>query len=263
MIEDIVIEPMTESLLLWRCLHHGPLSRDTIDHLPPSDEVPWERCRTRNLPLLAKLTQTYGVCAIVARDGQRIVGHLRFYPKAVCGMAGAGCLCLQQDFPAGPRDDFAETRFPPLSQIEDKTLVVHCLMTARPQQNTGSYQRKGLGTRMVKALIEWAHTNGWRHIEAESFEDLPIIYEVTGSAGHTFWEKLGFRLADRRPHPELQAQSDFVSQLEEQARSLGVPPERARDRLIMRLDLLMSFDEQDRQSNRVAPPPSGVIPAGG
>jgi len=25
--------------------------------------------------------------------------------------------------------------------------------------------------------------------------------------------------------------------------------------------LLMSFDEQDRQSNRVAPPPSGVIPA--
>ena len=23
----------------------------------------------------------------------------------------------------------------------------------------------------------------------------------------------------------------------------------------------MSFDEQDRQSNRVAPPPSGVIPA--
>ncbi len=111
---DIVVEPMTESLLLWRCLHHGPLSRDTIDQWPSGGEVPWERCRERNLPLLAKLTRTYGACAIVARDGERIVGHLRFYPKAVCGMKDAGCLCLQQDYPAGPAEDFAETAFPPL-----------------------------------------------------------------------------------------------------------------------------------------------------
>lgn len=238
MIEDVIIEPMTDDFLLWRCLHHGPLSHDTIDRLPPSGEVPWERCRKRNLPLLARLTQTYGACAIVARDGGGIVGYLRFYPKAVCTMAGAGCLCLQQDYPAGPAEDFADADFPALSQIEDKTLVVHCLMTGSTQCKENPYQRKGLGTRMVKALIEWARTNGWRSIEADSFEDLPVIYEITGSAGHTFWEKLGFRQAGRHPHPSLQERNEFVVRLEEQAASRGISPERARDQLIMRLDNL-------------------------
>lgn len=238
MMEDIVIEPMTENLPLWRCLHHGPLSRDTIEQRPSSGEVPWERCRKRNLPLLAKLTQTYGACALVARDHERIVGHLRFYPKAVCGMSGAGCLCLQQDYPAGPAENFADAVFPALAQIEDKTLVVHCLMTGSALHKENPYQRKGLGTRMAKVLIEWARANGWRHIEADSFEDLPLIYDFTGSAGHTFWEKLGFRLIDRHPHPDLQEQSEFVVMLEQQAELLGIAPERAKDRLLMRLDLV-------------------------
>ena len=202
---------MAESFLLWRCLHHGPLSRDTIDRWPSGGEVPWERCRKRNLPLLAKLTRAYGACAIVARDGERIVGHLRFYPKAVCGMAGAGCLCLQQDYPAGPAEDFAEEAFPPPAQIEDRDprrpLPDDGLLPAQgePVSAKGSSAR-----RMVKALIEWAKANGWRRIEADSFEDLPIIYGITGSAGHTFWEKLGFRLVDRHPHPYLQDRSEFV-----------------------------------------------------
>jgi GNAT superfamily N-acetyltransferase len=237
MIEDILIEPMAESLPLWRCLHHGPLSRDTMDQWPAGGEVPWERCRKRNLPLLAKLTRVYGACAIVARDGQRIVGHLRFYPRVVCGMAGAGCLCFQQDHPAGPAEEFAEEAFPPLAQIEDRTLVVHCLMMGSSLRKENPYQRKGLGTRMVRALVEWAQANGWRRIEADSFEDLPIIYGVTGSAGHTFWEKLGFRLVDRHSHPHLQDRSEFVVTLEEQAKWSGISSERAKDRLVMRLDL--------------------------
>jgi len=237
MVDNVVIEPMTDDFLLWRCLHHGPLSRDTIERLP-GGEVPWERCRARNVPLLAKLTQTYGACAIVACDGEQIVGHLRFYPKAVCAVAGAGYLCLQQDYPAGPAEDFADADFPPLSRIEDKTLAVHCLMTGSSQREENPYQRRGIGTRMVKALILWASENGWRSIEADSFEDLPIIYEITGSAGHTFWEKLGFHQVGRHPHPSLLERNEFVVTLEEQAASRGISPERARDRLVMRLDNL-------------------------
>ena len=75
--------------------------------------------------------------------------------------------------------------------------MIHCMMTGSPLQEKNPYQRRGIGSRMVEALIEWAQKNGWEHIEVESFEDLPIIYEVTGSAGHVFWEKLGFRLNDR------------------------------------------------------------------
>lgn len=237
MTQEIVVEPMTEDFLLWRCLHSGPVTRDTIDVFPADNPQPWERYRKRNLPLLRKLTQVYGACAIVARDGETIVGQLRFYPKAVCSMEGAGDMCLQQDWPAGPKDDFGKRDFPSLERIKDKTLSVHCLMTGSPQQKENPYQRKGIGLRMGRAMIDWARRRGWRWIEAMSFEDLPIVYGITGGAGHTFWEKLGFTLAERRPFPYLQEFPDFVRTLEEQAKSLGIAPERAREQLVMRLEL--------------------------
>ena len=235
--ENIIIEPMTEEFLVWRCLHDGPLSHDTIDQWQPSSKIPWERYRERNSSLLRKLTRTYGACAIIAHDNGRVIGKLRFYPKHVCDMEGAGSLCLQQDYPAGPSEDFANSSFSDPAKIMDKTLVVHCLMTGSSQQKENPYQRKSIGTRLVRTLIEWAKTKGWDHIEVDSFEDIPIIYEITGSAGHTFWEKVGFHIADRHPHPHLQNRSQFVLSLEEQAKLIGIPPAKARDRLVMRLDL--------------------------
>lgn len=240
MIGDVVVEPMAEEFVVWRCLHGGPLARDTIDQWPSASTLPLERYRDRNTPLLVKLIGTYGCCAILACDGDRIVRCLRFYPKAVCDMEGAGGLCLQQDSPAGPVEGFPDSDFPDPAQIEDKTLVVHYLMMGSSLQKGNRYQRKGIATRMVRALIAWAKANGWDWIGADSFEDLPIIYEGTGSAGHTFWEKLGFHLVDRHPHPELQDRSqfaEFITTLEEQAKSMALPPETARDRLVMRLDL--------------------------
>jgi hypothetical protein len=237
MSEDVVIEPMSEEFIVWRCLHSGPLSRGTIEQPPSGFPVDWERIRPRNVPLLKELTQVYGACAILARAGDRIVGQLRFYPQILWRMKDAGELCLLQDYPYGPSDDFSLADFPPLSQIQDKTLQIHCLMTGSPQQEDNPFQRKGIGTRMVRFLVQWAGARGWRRIEVEAFEDIPLIYRMTGSAGCSFWEKLGFHIADRHPHPHLREPSDFVEQLEEQAASVGIPPERARDRLIMRLDL--------------------------
>jgi GNAT superfamily N-acetyltransferase len=240
MIADVVVEPMTLEFVVWRCLHGGPLTLDTIDQWSSSDSMPWERYRQRNRSLLTKITKTYGACAILARDKDKIVGHLRFYPKGICGLKGAGGLCLQQDHPAGPADDFDDSDFSDAALIDDETLVVHCLMTGSAEQRENPYQRKGIGTQMVRNLIAWARANGWRRIEVDSFEDIPIIYEMTGGAGHTFWEKLGFHLVDRHPHPELQDRSrypDFIAALEEQARSMGIVPERARDQLTMCLEV--------------------------
>ena len=63
MVEDVVAEPMTEEFILWRCLHDGPLSRETIEKWSSGSTLPFEHYRKRNLPLLAKLTRTYGACA--------------------------------------------------------------------------------------------------------------------------------------------------------------------------------------------------------
>lgn len=231
---------MIEDFILWRCLHNGPLTSKTIDQGSSADSMSFGHYRERNISLLQKITRIYGACAIIARDGEEIVGQLRFYPKLICELEGAGGMCLQQDPAAGPTEDFVDIDFPPPSEIKDRTLVVHCMMTGSSMQKENPYQRKGIATRMVRALIEWARANNWEGIEAESFEDLPIIYQITGSAGHTFWKKLGFHLADRHPHPELQDRSqfsEFITTLEEQAISFGIPPERAKHRLLMRLDL--------------------------
>ena len=100
--ETIVIEPMTERFILWRCLHGGPLSENTINVLPKNKGEEWEAYRDTNIPLLEKIVKTYGTCAILARDGDQTVGFLRFYPKILYSMKEAGTLCLQQAFPAGP-----------------------------------------------------------------------------------------------------------------------------------------------------------------
>jgi GNAT superfamily N-acetyltransferase len=238
MIEDVVIQPMSECFVLWRCLHGGPLSRESINEWPSQAELPWARYRERNTPLLTKLTRIYGACAMIARDGDQIVGQLRFFPPAVWEMAGAGGLCLQQDYPAGPADVFAERGFPQRQVLQDQSLKIHCLMTGSPSQGQNPYQRRGIGTRLVQALIEWARTNGWESVIVDAFEDVPIIYEMTGSAGRSFWEKLGFRMVHRYPHPDLQQRDPFVVTLEEQAKAIGIPGEKARDCLFMRLDLI-------------------------
>ena len=38
-------------------------------------------------------------------------------------------------------------------------------------------------------------------------------------------------------HPDLTGQNEFIRTLEAQAKSLGIPPEHARDKLVMHLDL--------------------------
>jgi GNAT superfamily N-acetyltransferase len=186
---------------------------------------------------LAKLTLTYGACAILARADDKIVGQLRFYPKAIWDINDAGEMCIQQDYPNGPADDFVKTEFPPLEEMEDKTLAIHCFMTGSSQQKENPFQRKGIGTRMVNFLIEWASTKGWERIEVDAFEDIPLIYEITGSAGVSFWKKLGFEVADRHPHPYLQERNEFVAKLEEQAKSVGISKEKAKDRIVMHIVL--------------------------
>ena len=133
MIEDVVIRPMTEEFVLWRCLHDGPLSRESIE-LPTHPAVDWPARRATNVPLLRALMRTYGTCAMLAWDADRVVGFVRFYPKGVLELEAAGHLCLQQAFPNGPSGDILTSELPTLEKLEDRTLVVHCLMTGSPKQ---------------------------------------------------------------------------------------------------------------------------------
>lgn len=241
MLEDVKVEMMSSEFILWRCLHSGPLTKETVDHPKPHPHVPWDQLRVRNLPLLAKLTEVYGSCAVIARDGNQIVGQLRFYPKAICNMAAPGPgLCMQQEFPGGPADDFGKNEFPPLDQIADKTLFVHCMMTGSPQQKNNPYQHKGLGSRMVRTLIDWAGQRRWIAIEANAYADLPCVYAVTGQAGRAFWGKLGFHVIESGIEPAFveDGHQGFVETLLKEAAGRGIDADTAKTKYTMRLDLV-------------------------
>jgi len=234
---DIIIAPMTENLIEWRCLHSGPLSKDIMDAWPSDEAESFETSRARNIPLLRKIIQTYGTCAILARDGDQIVGHLRFYPKILCFREGdPGEFCLQQAFPAGPSDRLVDTAFPPLEDMHEKTLWVHCVMTGSPGQEENPYQRQGIGTRLARTLIRWAQERGWENIEVQTHQDIPLLYEHTGRAGRRFWEKLGFRVVQTDMDPGLNPEEELARRAREQAVAQGLDPE-VRTRYTMRLEL--------------------------
>jgi GNAT superfamily N-acetyltransferase len=232
---EILIRPMGEDFILWRCLHHGALSPDTIEQCPNAPPE-WPVHRAINVPLLTKLVRTYGTCAILAWDGDAVVGSLRFYPKAVCEMSGGDGMCMQQPFPAGPSETLVDRDFPPLEQIKDKTLSVHCLMAGSRAMGE-AYHRKGFGGRMVEALIQWATSRGWRAIEATALADLPLVYDITGQAGPSFWEKHGFRTVKTEIEPLLQGEHEFVATLRQQAAERGLDPDSVANKYVMRLEL--------------------------
>jgi hypothetical protein len=236
-LDDIVIEPMTERFVLWRCLHGGPLSPETIDRWPEDSRMPWSALRARNLPLLGKLIDTYGSCAILARAGEQVVGVIRFYPKAICALPEAGQLCLQQSFPAGPSERLVGQEFQPLEALEDRTLVVHCMMTGSPSQGTNPYQRRGLGTRLARALVAWARERGWQRVEANAYEDLDVLYAITGDAGLGFWQKLGFRVVQTDVEPELLRDGDFARTVRAQAAARGLGRAKVVNKYTMAIEL--------------------------
>ncbi len=232
----VMIEPMTEKCLVWRCLHGGPLNPGTIDDPKPNPHVDWPYIKARNLPLLKKLVSTYGTCAILARDGGAIIGTLRFYPKALCTFKDEGAgFCLQQKSPAGPPDQLAEQALLPLSRLRDRTLFVHCLFVVAPEDDPDRYRRNGLATRMVRELIQWGMKNRWEAIEANAYEEIPFLYAISGATGKRFWEKVGFRVIEQDTEPAMKG--EFYDAILKSAAEVGIPAEDATNRYKMRLDI--------------------------
>ena len=239
--ENVTIRPMTKDFILYRCLHGGPLSRETIGQCNPGDNRQWweqmqaERRFDKNLCFHERLIDAYGSSAMLAWDGDKVVGYVRFYPKVLSSLAEPGGLCMQGGPPAGLTDEMPKAELPTFDDLPEKMLMVHCMMTGSPSQKENPYQRVGIGSRMARKLIQWASREGWQAIEAPAYMDLPHIYAITGAAGRQFWEKLGFQVAEKRR--ELAMQGEFLALLQRQAVEQGMDPKEVQTRYTMRLDL--------------------------
>jgi hypothetical protein len=122
--------------------------------------------------------------------------------------------------------------FPIADEARRKPLRVNCIMICSPSQKKNLYQRQGVGSAMIRELISWAKQNRWSSVTAKAYNDLPAIYEITGQAGRTFWEKLGFSVVSQAIAKEITG--EFLKLLEEQAVEVGLEKSEACIEYIMR-----------------------------
>ncbi len=151
-------------------------------------------------------------------------------------------MCLQQLAPNGPPEDMARAEFPPLERLPDRTLFVHCLMLAPDARGADaygrpSYRRRGIGTRMARRLIEWAGERGWDAVEATAYVDLDMVYSITGVAGRSFWEALGFEAVETGVEAGFDQNPDILKVIVEQGRARGLSAEDVKAKYTMRRTL--------------------------
>ena len=208
----IEIKPMDESFILIDCLHHGP-----VDSSSPPRRVEKEWQDARNLPLhpwsdetiaeLAKeyrrisegwagdparefmreMIQRHGSCAMLAWEGGRIVGFLRFYPLCIAHLVTE----------AGGKRKHPVMASSKVLDSDPEALWVQCVMTSRPFETPDEVvkagARKGIGLKLARALIRWAKEHGWKRIVKGAHSDLDCFYGTCGGGGRAFWEKAGFK----------------------------------------------------------------------
>ena len=206
----IQIRPMEENQIHITCLHEGSLDGVAsalvpdvdVGDLPPH---PWsdrtildlaERCPgishgnsdfEEGREFLREMIQRYGTCALLAWEGQNIVGQIRFYPMTIAR------LIMDSQTDPSPLLDCAAACDP---QDDEGTLWVQCVMTSAPYRDGNDAKklgaRRGVGLNLAQALVSWAGDHGWRRIVKVAHCDLDWFYGIQGGGGRAFWEKAGF-----------------------------------------------------------------------
>ncbi len=225
----VEIRPMDVDLVTNVCLHHGPLAACMLT--PAADATvdarllahPWPDSLIDELAprlgqglfcppghsverreFLREITRRYGACAIQAWDGGLIVGVVRFFPSSLLLQLGQRSASLRESWfwSAVAADDPANTLFILCVETGAATFQPG-LLVMPPSEPTAvdpeAYQRRGIGSQLVRALIDWARARGWARLQVGAGQDLEIVYGLAGTGGRTFWEKLGFRAARELP----------------------------------------------------------------
>ena len=234
--DSIVIKPMNDRFILWKCLHGGVINQQNIDHPIDNIQLSWLDIKLRNLEFLKSLISIYGSCALLAFDSNSVIATIRFYPKHLCRFSDSGTdFCLQQSSTSSLFTESIIQDLLPVEKLDDKTLFIHCMFIASSREEPDKYRRKGLASRMVQELIKWAQNKGWEAIEVDAYEDLPTIYAISGSAGKDFWEKLNFEIINTATEPAING--DFLETLTKEAISIGKPIETVGNKYRMRIKL--------------------------
>jgi GNAT superfamily N-acetyltransferase len=184
----ITYRMMDPSTLLCRCMHGGAVPiADATEAIPQVSQEVVER-------FLRRMLAAYGSCAVLALDGDLIVGVLWFYPQWVKQQVG-GPICIQgENYDALTRFDTEPV--PDRDALPTRTLHIECMMLLRSER--AKYTERGIGRGMIEHLIAWARRDGWARIEARAIPDIKPLRLWAGAYTVARYRALGFEVVPGR-----------------------------------------------------------------
>ncbi len=197
------IVPMNKEFVLYRCLHGGLLSPSNIEqksrHVPglPEEQI------NRNRLFLTRLIDTYGSCAMLAMDGDMVVGHVRFYPDIICELLGTRDICCQ-DPGAAITEGMVDMAMPQMESISDPKIMIHCWLIHK------EYRYRGISHLLLQGMLRWAQKHGWQAVRASAAVNDPWVASQACTLMLRTYEKHGFKKYETVPSVQLK---DYLTQL--------------------------------------------------
>ena len=146
---------------------------------------------------LRALCREYGSCGVMAVDGDSVVAKIRFCPLSFSDTLSPESLCVQMEKEARLIASFDVETLTPKDALPSKALCVLCFQVA------SSYRGRGIATRMLETLIEWAKENGWEEIHSKAIQHIQPLLDLTGMWSVERYRKLGFQVTGHTPREEL------------------------------------------------------------
>ncbi|MFC1551008.1 GNAT family N-acetyltransferase [Candidatus Latescibacterota bacterium] len=186
------IVPMTNDILLYKCIHSGPLDCSTPETTDNSIAPVSKEQLERNRKFLSQLIDTYGSCAMLAIEENSVVGHVRFYPKFLIDRYEFCCHVAEYSI----TDEIIKTDLPPIESLDNRTLRINCFLIDK------TYRGQGLSGDLITAIVDWAGSNGWKAVSALATHDNYWLSQQMCLPKLSTYQKLGFETKELIVIPE-------------------------------------------------------------
>jgi GNAT superfamily N-acetyltransferase len=194
----IAYRMMDTTCLLSACLHDGPAPLASLREAlaAATDTERQEGLAPGALArFLEALCQRYGSGAVLAVEGDLVVGKLRFAPAQVGRMLSG--ICFQQAEQARRIAQLDLSTLPTREALEEQRLRLDCYQVAR------GYRGRGLAKHMLDFAIAWARATGWEALSASAIRPIPPLLDWSGQASLKAMQGRGFVVTSEAMNADL------------------------------------------------------------
>ena len=208
----IDIRAMDETFIVHRKMYRPPLTRENIDGVNPGDCAEQLDTYRQNgwhtliREFFRKQIRALGSCAILAWDGNGVIGKMRFTTKEMwdaCRQADCW-LCVVSDTMPRFISSLSDTQRQALLDSPSRTLMITCVNIGHSDER---YHGQGISKAMFEYLRQWAPGHGWRRLMARACPDItPTMCRGPNAPRRGQLERRGFRVLEKSRVPLKEAQ---------------------------------------------------------